>query len=84
MTEPIQINASATPGALAAAVRQVLLVAGGWAVGKGYLDNDTVTALITIAVIVGPLVYGQIKGIRTHEKLVTVAEAAPDRVAEVK
>jgi hypothetical protein len=42
-----------------AAVRQVALLVGGWAVGRGYLDDDTLTMLVTIAVIVVPLIWGQ-------------------------
>lgn len=43
----------------AAAVRQILLAVGGWAVGRGYLEADTVAAIGTVALIVVPLVYGQ-------------------------
>lgn len=86
MTEQILVTESAIPGALASAFRQILLVIGGWAVGKGWLDNDTLTALTTIVIIVAPLIYGQIKGLRTHRKLVAVAAspAVPDSVATFK
>ena len=43
----------------AAAVRQLALLVGGWAVGRGYLDDDTVTMIATAAVIVVPLIWGQ-------------------------
>jgi len=46
---------------LVAAVPQNALVAGGFAVGKGWLDNDTATAITTIAVILVPFVWGQMK-----------------------
>lgn len=71
MTEPtlepaeaVQAEAPAVPGSptldqAAAAVRQILLAVGGWAVGRGYLEADTLAAIITVALIVGPLVYGQ-------------------------
>lgn len=45
---------------LAAAIRQIVLVLGGFAVGKGWLEDDTVTAIATIAVILVPLVWGQL------------------------
>lgn len=44
-----------------AAVRQIALVAGGWAIGRGYLQQDTLTAIITLAGIALPLVWGQAK-----------------------
>lgn len=80
---PIIVNESAVPGALTSAVRQIALVGGGWAVGRGYLDSDTLSALVTIGVIVGPFIYGQIKGWRNHQRLVKAAGAAPNNVAVV-
>lgn len=53
---------------LAAAVRQIVLVAGGWAVGKGYLESDTVAAIATVAVIAVPLIWGQIKTRKLAQK----------------
>lgn len=44
---------------LVAAIRQLALVGGGWAIGRGYLQQDTLTAIITIAGVVIPLLWGQ-------------------------
>ncbi len=44
-----------------AAIRQIALVAGGFAVGRGWLAADTLTAITTIAVLIVPFVWGQIK-----------------------
>lgn len=49
-----------TNAQLVAAVRQIALVAGGWAIGKGWLQQDTLTALVTIATIAAPLIIGQL------------------------
>jgi len=84
MSEPIVVNSNPAPDAIWAAARQILLVIGGWAVGRGYLEDDTLSGIVTVVVIVGPLIYGQIKGLRNHAKLVTAAEAAPSSVANVK
>lgn len=46
---------------LTAAIRQIALVAGGYAVGRGWLKDDTLTAITTIAVLLVPFVWGQIK-----------------------
>ena len=59
-----------------AGFRQVLLVVGGWAVGKGYLESDTVAMIGTLAVILGPLLYGQIKQWNNHKKIVTLVAAS--------
>lgn len=62
--EAVQADAPAAHGSptldqVAAASRQIALAVGGWAVGRGYLEADTVTAVATVAVIVGPFLYGQ-------------------------
>ncbi len=46
---------------LNAALRQIGIAAGGWAIGRGYLDTDTATAIGTILLVVVPFVWGQIK-----------------------
>lgn len=55
MTDP----ANPVPAQLAAGVRQILLVLGGIAIGKGWLAADTVDAISACALILLPLVYGQ-------------------------
>lgn len=44
---------------LAAGARQLALVVGGWAIGRGYLEADTVTMLATSAAIIVPTWLGQ-------------------------
>lgn len=46
---------------LVAAIRQVALVAGGFAVGRGWLNDDTLTAITTLAVLIVPFIWGQMK-----------------------
>lgn len=55
------VHGSPTLDQVTAAARQLALAVGGWAVGRGYLEADTVTALATVAVIVAPFLYGQWK-----------------------
>lgn len=82
--DTITVTESVVPGAITSLARQIGLVVGGWAVGKGYLDNDTATMLGTLGLIALPLVYGQAKNWMTHRKLVALANVAPDSVATVK
>lgn len=46
---------------IAAGVRQIVLIIGGYAIGKGWLDGDTVEMLGAVALIAVPLIWGQIK-----------------------
>lgn len=59
-----------------AALRQIMLVVGGWAVGKGFLATDTLAAIATVATILAPFLYGQWKGFTAHRKLVTLVAAS--------
>lgn len=59
-----------------AALRQIMLAAGGWAVGRGYLQGDTLVAIGTVATLIGPFLYGQFKQWNNHTKLVTLASAS--------
>lgn len=43
-----------------AAFRQIALAVGGYAVGRGWLEDDTVSALVTIAALIIPFVWGQV------------------------
>lgn len=52
---------------IAAAIRQIALALGGYAIGRGWLEEDTLTAIITVLVIVVPLVWGQIRTKRLAE-----------------
>jgi hypothetical protein len=51
---------------VAAAARQLALAIGGYAVGRGWLEDDTVTAIATVAVLIVPFIWGQL----TTRKLV--------------
>lgn len=46
---------------IAAGVRQIVLVIGGYAVGKGWLDGDAVDMPAAVALIAVPLIWGQIR-----------------------
>lgn len=72
----VTVNENPAPAQFAAALRQVMLAVGGWAIGRGYLQADTLAAIGTVAMLLGPFVYGQIKQWNTHKKLVTLVEAS--------
>lgn len=59
-----------------AAIRQIMLALGGWAVGRGYLQGDTLIAIGTVATLLAPFLYGQFKQWNNHTKLVTLANAS--------
>lgn len=83
MTKQITVTDSPVPAAFAALVRQTLLVIGGYLIGQGYLTADAAEAITTAALVLLPLVYGQLKGWKRHNDLVTVADQVHDSVAVV-
>ncbi len=55
-----------------AALRQILLALGGWAIGRGYLKEDTALAIGTILMIGIPFVYGQWQTIHRAKQIVAI------------
>jgi hypothetical protein len=81
--KPISVNESALPDQAGAAIRTLLVAVGGYMAGKGWIDANIVAALVPVIMIVGPLVWGQLRVLRTHAERVTMADAAPSTVANV-
>ncbi|MDP3853139.1 hypothetical protein [Phenylobacterium sp.] len=80
---PISVRESPAVDQIMAAVRQVLVALGGFAVGKGWVDESTASAVTGLVLVVGPIVWSQIAVRGRHAKLVVTAEAAPNAVATV-
>lgn len=83
-TQPIVVNESPIPDNIMAGMRQILLAAGAWAAGRGYLEGDTATALATILLVIVPFAYGQYKTWVRGGQLAFLARRAPDKVAVTK
>lgn len=83
MTQQIQIPKDPTGTMLAVGLRQALIVIGGWAAGRGYIESDTLDMVLGVAAALVPIVYGLLKTLWTHRKLVRLAHQVPDAVAVV-
>jgi hypothetical protein len=84
MNDPIIVNGNIVPAALFTLLRQIVLTASGYFLGKGSLDGEVAEAAAWVLVFAGTLAYGQIKGWLERRELIAVAEAAPDSVAVVQ
>lgn len=80
---PITVSASALPAQAQTSLRAALIALGGWLVGRGYISNDLLQAIVPIALIVGPAVWGLLKARSNNAKLQTLANHVPDSVAKV-
>lgn len=80
----IEVNSSPLPEQLWVALRQVVPPLVAYAVGRGWLADDTAAMLGALAAVLGPIVYGQVRTWNRSATLVTLANAAPDSVATVK
>lgn len=52
------MNEVTTTQAIAAG-RQIALAIGGYAVGRGWLEEDTLSAIVTVFVLLVPFIWGQ-------------------------
>lgn len=81
---PIVVNPNPLPAQALVAVRSLLILAGGIAVGRGWLTNEQLSILVGAILVLGPIIYQQFASRRNTAKLATLAEAAPNTVAVVK
>lgn len=81
--EPIVVG-SAAGEQLGQATRALLTALGGYAVAKGWIPGDIATALIPFILIGGPLLWGQLRILKTNAQRRTMATALPDSVAVAK
>ncbi len=79
----IYVDENAFPSQAMTALRDLLKVIGAGLVAKGMLGSDYVEPLIGAIMVFGPMAWSQYVTRRNHRKLVTTADAAPDKVAEV-
>jgi uncharacterized membrane protein len=82
--DPITVHASPLPDQLWAGLRQIAPAVVTFALGKGWLDNDSAALLAVLGGVAWPIVAGQLKTRRRAQELAVVASAAPDHVATVK
>lgn len=89
MNQPIEVNATPTAAQIAALLRQVVTLLGAVAGTLGYAGvfEDKINMAATL---IGPasamiaIVWGQFATRKTAQNLAIAADAAPDRVAQVK
>lgn len=74
---PTPVNESAVPAQLMALVRDGLLAATAWAIGKGYIDQATGTQLVMFGAGLATIAWRQFVTHSAHKKLVAAASEAP-------
>lgn len=75
-TPPIVVNDSPLPDQLWAGVRQIAPAITAFALGKGWLDNETATLQAAVIGIVWPIVAGQMKTRRRAKQLANLGRDA--------
>jgi hypothetical protein len=84
MAEPMIVNPSSKAAQAGAAARYILTAAGAFAIGKGWITDQTLQAITTLVTIIAPAAYGIYKTYANKQLLVTAATAAPNSVARVE
>jgi hypothetical protein len=83
VAEPIVVG-SAAGEQVGQAARTLLTALGGYIVAKGWIPPELENALIPVVLIAGPLIWGQLRVLKTNAQRKTMAAALPDAVAVVK
>lgn len=83
-TIPIVVNPDQTAAQLGVALRYALTLVGGYLVAKGWIGDDLLELITTLALTLGPVAYAAYRAHQQKKALVTVAQAAPNDVAIVK
>lgn len=81
---PLEIDASTRPYQLSVLIRHVLPPLVAFAVGRGWLADDSATLVAALAAIVLPIVDGQRRSLRRSRALIRLGTIVPDDVAVVR
>jgi uncharacterized membrane protein len=69
---------------LGQAIRTLLTALGGYAVAKGWISHDLLSAIVPVVLILVPLAWGQFRVLKTNSERKVMASALPDSVAVSK
>ncbi|GHC97690.1 Pam3-gp28 family putative phage holin [Novosphingobium pokkalii] len=81
---PLEIDASPRPYQVSVLIRQVLPPLVAFAVGRGWLANDSATLVAALAAIAVPILDGQRISLRRSRALIRLGAIVPDDVAVVR
>jgi len=80
----IEVPASALAGSLWMALRQTVPPLIAFAVGRGWIADDTAAMLGALGAALVPIVYGQVRTWKRTSELQILANSVPDAVARLK
>lgn len=80
---PIIVTDNTLEGQIGTLARYLVAAAGAFALGKGWIDDETLQALTALATVAAPMAWGIWKTYTAKQKLIATAQFAPDDVAQV-
>jgi hypothetical protein len=81
---PIVVPASATQDQVWTAIRDLLKIAGSALVMRGYLQDSWVEPGVGALLILGPVIWSQLKTRSNHAKLWLLARFTPDAIGQAE
>lgn len=81
---PLEIDASPRPYQVFVLIRQVLPPLVAFAVGRGWLADDSATLVVALAAIAVPILDGQRISLRRSRALIRLGAIVPNDVAVVR
>ena len=80
---PIIVSDNSLEGQIGTLARYLIAAAGAFALGKGWIDDETLQALTALATVAAPMAWGIYRTYTAKQKLIATAQFAPDDVAQV-
>jgi hypothetical protein len=82
-TPPIEVTDNTLDGQITTLARYLVTAIGSYALGRGWIDGHMLQLLVALVTVIAPTAWGIYKTFVHKTQLITVAEAAPNRVAKV-
>lgn len=82
--EPIEVSGQPLIEQVWGGARLIAVAVGAWALGRGYLAQDTLALLGATGGVVWGVVGSQIKTWQRSAKLIALASTLPDHIARLK
>ena len=82
-TPPLVVTDSTLEGQIATLARYLLTTIGGFALGRGWINDEALQLLTLLVTVAAPAAWGIWKTYTAKKRQIVLAEAAPDNVAVV-
>lgn len=80
---PIIVTDNSLEGQFRTLLRYTVAAVGAFALGKGWIDDETLQFVTVLVTVIGPAAWGMWDTYRSKSVAIASADAAPDSVAQL-